>query len=207
MIGDVVKAVRAVNRPTWLLLGKGPTFSRYDTFYGDWPTLTLNHVCTRVPTTLAHFTDLAAFDDCSGHLLGSSSLVVLPWHPHVDMRPSRVPLDRWVEYRPALRTLEGQHRLLSYNGSNAGKLSRNRGLGKIHVRYFSAVAGCAILCAAGVSAIYSLGVDGGTGYAAGFDAKDCLANGRRSFDCQFIEIKRLCAASGATFRHLADGRG
>jgi hypothetical protein len=61
------------------------------------------------------------------------------------------------------------------------------------------------LLEAGIKLIHSLGVDGGTGYSAWFDATDKLANGRTTFDDQFPEIQRLLAKRpGVVWKRLGE---
>jgi hypothetical protein len=201
MILDAVAFLRKFAAQPWLVLGKGPSFDRLGELgpaVRGRRTLALNHACLRAAPDVAHFTDLAAFLDC-GPALGlrvpdEAVRVALPWHPHVDFRPGRQTLLDQARRHPAtLGWLLEQGRLLSYNSTLAGRLPAHPKLAEVPVRLFSAVAAVNLLAAAGVRDVALLGVDGGTGYAAGFDPKDRLANGRPDFDAQFAEIEKAAA--------------
>ena len=62
MITDVVAWIRALmERKPWLLVGKGPSADYCDRVVPDtYHVLTLNHACSLLRPTLAHFTDLEA---------------------------------------------------------------------------------------------------------------------------------------------------
>jgi len=184
----------------WLILGKGPTLDNLpDLLDHGRAVMSLNHACWVIRPDIAHFTDWEAYCDCYTPVsIFRDTALCMPWHPHVNCRPSRQPLD---QFDPALDGLSTsplnlplwpfarRGRLLSYNSTVASKLTRNPRLKTIRVRYFSAVAAFNILAAAGVKDIVTLGVNGGTEYARGMNTKDCLANGRDSFDIQFQEIR------------------
>lgn len=190
-----LKADGIGDRP-WLLVGKGPSFDRRaeapESVVG-WKVFGLNHVCLKTAVDVAHFTDFDAFQDCADRLQKQACLVCLPWFPHVGNRPGPKCLDELVQNDPALHRLNEAGRLVSYNSTLAKH--RARSLPLVHVRYFSAVAGLSILAAAGAKLVRTVGVDGGTGYAAGFDPSTLLANGRKSFDVQFGEMKRIAKSA------------
>ncbi len=198
MIRCVVRRIRDLRHRRWLLLGKGPSLARLrDIPRGAYLIFSLNHACLHTGAhrvEVAHFTDLEAWEDCR-HAV--PWYACLPWHPHRDFRPGRADLAALLRDRGIAEDL-----VLSYNSTLAHKLARNGSLATITVRHFSAVAGFNILVAGGVREVYSLGVDGGTGYAPGLDVKDRLANGRSSFDAQFLEIDRTCRATGARLIRL-----
>lgn len=196
MVGDAVEWIRdkADDGRPWLLVGKGPSVERRGEFnLADYHVLTLNHSWRVVRPTLAHFTDLEPAIRCVRELGAMSVPLVLPWHPHVDFRPSPNNLGDYIrnDYSKAeggLGYIEKRRLLYSYNSTRARK--RVSWLTVVPVRFFSAVAGLNLLALAGVRTIRSLGVDGGTKYAKDFDGADCLANGRTSFDAQFAEMRK-----------------
>jgi hypothetical protein len=204
MIDDAVKAVRASSRDDrrpWLVLGKGPSLAlRVGVDLACYRTLALNHACRVHPCTLAHFTDLEAFRACRDYLLDNATRallpyvphVVLPWVPHEDMGPGHYNLSELVDQglEPALGSLARRNLLWSYNSTRVSRARHHPKLTVVPVRYFSAVAAVNILALAGEREVFTLGVDGGRGYAPGFDPADRLANGRDSFDVQFAEIDR-----------------
>lgn len=208
MITSVVDFVRthtlAHPRP-WLVVGKGPSadyIARVDT--REYNVVTLNHACRVVRPALAHFIDLEALAECEPHLTGVP--VALPWHPHRHFKPVAATLDDLAEQDGLIRrhyhTGIPSTLLYGYNSTTANKLARNIRLPVLRVRFFSATAAFAILCAAGVREIHSLGVDGGTGYADGFDPKTRLANGRKTFDDQTPEIERTVRMAKAGWTRL-----
>ena len=214
MIGNATSKIRdcmlAEPGRKWLILGKGPTSDLVGRLtLSDYFVVTLNHACKLVRSTFAHFTDLEAFDDCCDHVKTSADAVIMPWHPHLGMKPSLMTLSDYTRpsagsgYRPALAWFATGDRLFSYNSSLAHKLERCDKFPTIRVRYFSAVAAFNLLAYAGVRHVYSLGVDGGTAYGKAFDRKDRLANGRESFDIQFREIALTCKHTGVVYTNLA----
>lgn len=195
---DWVREKSAGGKP-WLLVGKGPTadfLCRID--LNAYHVCALNHACRLVPCDLAHFVDVEAYLACR-HALMRHVRVALPWHPHVRFRPG-----------PALTTYpelaELGRRLLSYNSSSAGKLPRGPGLPTLRLRHFGSVGAFNALVAAGVREVHSVGVDGGTGYAEGFDEKDRLANGRKSFDAQFPEMRQTAKRNRVKWVRLFEGK-
>lgn len=208
MIRDAVEHIRALtkqyHRP-WLIVGKGPSLNRRAEFeLGHYSIISLNHACRVVPPDMAHFTDLEAYANCALECQEQGTAVVLPWYPHVDMRPSPNNLGKYAQFHDDLEWLIKHGRLYSYNSTVASRLPKNLQLPTIRVRYFSAVAAVNLLLAADVKLIRTLGIDGGKHYAKGFDPEDLLANGRPSFDVQFDEIHKACRKHGATYAPLTE---
>ena len=207
MVGNAVEKIRELSRDQrpWLLVGKGPSLDRRAEFdLVDYHVLTLNHSCRVIRPTLAHFTDLEAAMECICDLDDQNAPMILPWHPHVGFRPSPNSIGDYVRNdsgrRGGLGRMYSRNLLYSYNSTRA----RNKvdWLPIVHVRFFSAVAGLNLLAMAGVREIRSIGVDGGTGYAKELDAKDCLANGRDSFDAQFTEMRKTVAKYKLNYQRL-----
>lgn len=206
-IRDAVQLIRDLSRKRrpWLILGKGPSLDRRAEFdLRPYYVLSLNQACRTVAADIAHFTDLEAYVDCHEKCRESSSAVVIPWHPHVAMRPSPNTLGKYVEFHEELAWLSKRGRLYSYNSTVAARLPKRADLPTIRVRYFSAVAAVNLLLAADIKLIRTLGVDGGTEYARDFNRDDLLANGRPSFDIQFDEIHAACRRHGATYAPLTE---
>ena len=190
-------------RLPWLIVGKGPTFSRHSEInLLNYHTLTLNHVIKHVPARLAHFTDIDALADCGSVIREPSSacVVVIPWVPHVNNQPGRYDLRSWCSQLPLLEFLAQNDRLVSYNSTISRR--RNKRLPLIRVRYFSAVAAVNILAEAGVKEIHTLGVDGGKIYSPEFAKQTLLSNGRTSFDIQFQEIESSIKKYGLAYKPL-----
>lgn len=206
MIRDVVQWLRAIREAKpekqWLVIGKGPTSDKLpEVNLSSFVTVTLNHACKLLHSDLAHFTDLEALDQCERVLASKNYNVVMPWHPHIGMKPAMPTLLNFATpgttiHRPMLSWSLGNDQLFSYNSTVAQKLSRNPKLSTVRVRYFSAVAAFNMLADAGVKTIYTIGVDGGTGYGSAFADLKPLENGRESFDAQAQEFALTCKATG-----------
>jgi hypothetical protein len=183
----------------WLVVGKGPSadyLCRHD--LDRYHVLTLNHACKLAVPTLAHFVDVDAMLDCRHRLHQLDCHVAMPWHPHQHFKAHADCLD---EYPWAA---EFGTKLTSYNATTANTLSRNPMLPTLRLRYFSAVAAFNILVAAGIRHIHSIGVDGGRGYAEGLDGRTRLANGQKTFDVQFPEIRDTIRRNKCTWVRLTD---
>jgi hypothetical protein len=176
----------------WLILGKGPSFSKRRLFdVSRFYTLSLNHAVREQPVTVAHIIDFDVVEACKDCLETHAQVVVLPWLPHVNNRAGEKTLLDLLEISPVLHRLHEQHRLLYYNLSTGQ--SQRAGSPVVQVRYFSAEAALNLLTTAGVKQVRSLGIDGGADYSQDFaDLKDktLLANSRTSFNKQFKEIAK-----------------
>jgi Glycosyl transferase family 8 len=176
----------------WLILGKGPSFSKRQFFdLSRFYTLSLNHAVREQPVTVAHIIDFNVVEACSDCLETNAQVVVLPWVPHVNNRAGEKTLLDFIEISPVLRRLNEQHRLLYYNLST-GQCQR-AGSPVVQVRYFSAEAALNLLTTAEVKQVRSLGIDGGVDYSQDFadlKGKTLLANSRTSFNKQFEEIAK-----------------
>jgi hypothetical protein len=188
----------------WLILGKGPSFSKRDQFnLSGYLTLSLNHVVREMPVTVAHMIDSDVVDACGEVLLKNAQYVLLPWIPHVNNLPGSETLADIARRHDILGQLEGQGRLLYYNLSTGRK--RNLDGPVVRVRYFSAEAAINLLATAHVRKVRSLGIDGGVNYGGEFnDLKDqtLLVNKRDTFDSQFQEIARTILTTGIDYAPL-----
>lgn len=191
---DWFRAEPANLEKPWLVLGKGPSFSKLHTFtISDYHGFALNHVVRELPARVAHIIDLDVVESVADALLANAQVVVMPWIPHVRNNPGAQTLEAHAQTNATLRTLASQGRLLWYNASTAKERAR-AGSPVVGVRYFSAEAALGLLAQAGVTRIRSLGIDGGTTYSDRFldlSKKTLLANGRDSFQSQFPAIAEL----------------
>jgi len=191
-------------RRPWLVLGKGPSFSKRGQFdLGQYYTLSLNHAVRELPVTVAHMIDYDVVAACGEAILTKAKYLVLPWIPHVNNRPGWRNLEELAQINPFLYQMDRAERLLWYNHSRARR--RHGDSPVVRVKLFSAVAALNLLAQAGVRTIRSLGVDGGANYSVEFDDlkdKTLLANSRSSFDRQFEEIARTIALTGIDYAPL-----
>jgi hypothetical protein len=176
----------------WLILGKGPSFSKRQFFdLSRFYTFSLNHAVREQPVTVAHIIDFDVVEACSDCLEANAQFVVLPWIPHVNNQAGEKALLDLIEMSPVLRRLNEQQRLLYYNLSTGQ--CRHGESPVVQVRYFSAEAALNLLTTAGVRQVRSLGIDGGVDYSRDFadlKNKTLLVNSRTSFDKQFEEIAK-----------------
>jgi len=183
---DICSGARA-----WLVLGKGPSFSKLDQYnLDDYCLLSLNHVVRELAVDVAHAVDLDVILNCPKAFYDNARYVVLPWVPHINNKPGKKTLAELLNDVPVLRDLDNEGRLLCYNLSTEKK-RRHKGISVIRVKYFSAEAAIRLLATEGVPVIRTLGVDGGASYSAQFSdlsGETLLSNRRSSFDMQFQEL-------------------
>ncbi len=188
----------------WLLLGKGPSFSKRDQYdLSQFRLLSINHVVREQTVDVAHVIDLDVVLNCPEAFLENAEVLVMPWIPHVDNWIGKKNLGQLAEEIPALNEMNRQGRLLFYNLSTAKTVKD--GSPVIHVKYFSTVAALGLLASAGIKQVRSLGIDGGTNYSTKFDDladKTLLNNKWSSFDKQFKEFARIIVDTNIDFAPL-----
>ncbi|MGH8609963.1 MAG: hypothetical protein ACREX9_21900, partial [Gammaproteobacteria bacterium] len=171
-----------VKNRSWLILGKGPSFSRLVDFdVSQYITLSLNHAVRERVVDVAHIIDFDVVEHCGEALLCNASVLVMPWHPHMRNKASSKNLEEMARGHPILERLRNEGRLLWYNLSTSK--DHRSGAPVVRVKYFSAEAALNLLATAGVRCVRSLGVDGGASYSAAFSDlsdKTLLANIRTS---------------------------
>jgi hypothetical protein len=189
----------------WLVLGKGPSFSKRAQYaLDDFYLLSLNHAVRELAVDLAHAVDLDVILNCPQDFYNNAKYVVLPWIPHVNNKPGAKTLEQLLYDIPVLRDLENEGRLLCYNLSTE-KNRRYEGIPVIRVRYFSAEAAIRLLATEEVPVIRTLGIDGGASYSAQFSdlsEKSLLSNKRSSFDMQFQELAGIIMDTGTDLAPL-----
>lgn len=186
------------NKP-WLILGKGPSFSKiWDIHLEDYYLFGLNHVINKIYCNLALFIDLEVIKnlytwDCDN--------LIVPYHPHLNCRPTNRTLKEWIVVESYLEFFANGDRLYTYDLSTY-KGNDKIGGTEIRTRYFSAESAFRILINAGVKQIHSLGIDGGTEYANEFSDLKPLTNGRKNFNDQFKEINSLIEMNNIEYKAL-----
>lgn len=188
----------------WLILGKGPSFSKRDQFnLNSFKAISLNHVVRELPVTLAHAIDLDVIKDCEAAIERNAQAVVMPWVPHVNNEPGSDHLNSIIPQIPVLRRLNEQGRLLWYNSSTTDV--RHAGAPVVEVKSFSAEAALNLLAMAGVRQIRSLGIDGGAAYSGAFQdlvETTLLNNSHESFDRQFAQFAKIIQRTGVDYAPL-----
>jgi Glycosyl transferase family 8 len=201
-------AISGVDDRPWLILGKGPTFSRHVDFdLSAFNLLALNHVVRELKVDVAHAIDLDVVADCSEAILANARWLVMPRRPHVDCAPSGKKLEEFFAELPVLQQLSEQGRLVWYDlelGSSARPRGRRPVIG---ARWFSSEAALNVLAAIGASKIRSLGIDGGRGYSKSFqdlEGTTMLANTHSTFDIQFEEIAGIVNRNSLDYAPLVE---
>jgi hypothetical protein len=188
----------------WLLLGKGPSFSKITQIDpAQYRVCTLNHVIREIPADIAHIIDLDVVCDCADAIERNARALVMPYHPHVNNRPSDKSLTDFASEIPVLRKLAAERRLVWYNAATSKK--RHGDSPVIDVKFFSAEAALNLLATIGVRTVRSLGIDGGARYSSAFDDLNDttrLANGQDSFDKQFAGIAKTIRTTGIFYAPL-----
>jgi len=175
----------------WLLLGKGPTFSRRTEFpLGDYNLMGLNDVVSEQRVDVAHVIDVDVAEKCADTLEHNCRFLVMARRPHVRFLPGERRLEDYFDDLPVLRDLDKQGRLVWYNAGTSAPVDDSPRIG---VPFFSSEAAMNILGEMGVQKVRTLGIDGGTRYSAEFENFPELQNGLPSFDAQFREIEDIVA--------------
>jgi hypothetical protein len=182
-------ATQNVGAGPWLILGKGPSFAKFDpALAGQFRIVALNHAVREVRCDLAVMMDLDVADACGESLATNAAFVAMPWRPHVSFKPSRATLPELTQARPVLQALARDGRLIAFNAESAREMPSLAGEPLTNVAFSCAEAALNLLADNGAKEVRTLGVDGGTTYADAFsdlDKKTLLANGRDSFSDQF----------------------
>jgi hypothetical protein len=186
----------------WLLLGKGPTFSRRAEFpLDEYNLIGLNNVVAEQKLDVAHIIDVDVVPKVADALRENARFLLMPRRPHVNFRAGDRMLEDYFDEHPVLRELDEQGRLVWYNASSAPAVP---GSPEIGVRYFSSEAAMNILGEMGVKKVRTLGIDGGSEYGKEFEGLPELTNGLPSFDAQFRELEDIVARWGMDYDPLIE---
>lgn len=197
-LSEWMRSCPLLDRP-WLILGKGPSFSRrHHVDLSPYYLASLNHVVREMKVDVAHYIDLEALVACADDLPRNADWLLVPRYPHVNFRPSAEPLEVLCGRVPVLRQFAERGRLVWYYHDLLSrpelKASYPPGAGPlIAVDAFSVEALVNVLAVLGVKIVRTLGVDGGIHYSQSFhdlNGTTRLANGQSSFDRQFLWIHR-----------------
>lgn len=213
IVQDFFEWSRSKARPgsRWLVLGKGPSFSRRTEHdLGQYLTVGLNHVLREQPVLLTHAIDIEVVEHCQDCLAANTQFIVMPWVPHERKRlpvvgrqahfaPSEFDLAEWCERIPALGQMTRDGRLFWYNLHTAGERRRRTGSPVVTAHGFSATAAVRLLAMSGARTIRTLGIDGGNRYASEFkdlSATTRLQSWQSDFDMQFEDFARSIVDHG-----------
>ena len=184
-----------------LVLGKGPSFSKYEnTNLDDFITIGMNRVTDIITVDISHCIDIDT-NLCENFVVNANH-VLIPWHPHVRCKPETNVISETIKEVVFLHTANKLNKLYTYNLSTY-KGKPNIVIGPIiKAKYFSAEAIFHILCILGVKHIFTLGIDGGNTYAKEFKHCKPFLNGRKSFDIQMPQLKDICSSYGVIWERL-----
>jgi hypothetical protein len=190
---DFFQQDEEMSRLPWLVLGKGPSFSRHRDFdLTGYKTLSLNHAVRELAVDVAHIIDIEVVDHLGSELEKNAEYVVMPWFPHHQFRAGAKTLLQVISEYPVLEKLEREERLLWYDLVTGQ--ARHGDHASVLVSNFGSEAAIALLAQAGATTINTLGVDGGTAYDKAFadiQGQTKLANGQLSFDSQFRQFSSI----------------
>lgn len=180
------------DRP-WLVLGKGPSFSRrYEFRLQDYNTFALNHVVREQSVDVAHVIDIEVVEPCANALLYNCNWLIMPRRPHVHCLASDyMTLEDWIQCIPVLAEAEKRGKLVTYSFAHETDADNPW---TIDARYFSSEAALGILGRMQVKTVRSLGIDGGATYSKAFEdisSNTLLVNGQASFDLQFDRLREI----------------
>lgn len=184
--------------PPWLVLGKGPTFTRHGEFdLSKFRTLGLNHVCDARPVDIAHIIDLECLEDLGERLLRAKFLVC-PWHPHRGHSPQKQTLADHCRRLPALARLSEEGRLLHYHLLWAEKFaSRPADEPIVGVANYSVHPAVNLVIGSGLRGVFTLGIDGGKTRSKEFAGQPAGVAQRVGYDRQFKELSRIARVNRA----------
>tara|TARA_R110002073_G_C9491251_1_gene580841 strand:- start:3471 stop:4922 length:1452 start_codon:yes stop_codon:yes gene_type:complete len=182
----------AASSRRWLILGKGPTLRKFRAEHAEQHAiLALNHVVRQTRCDVSLMMDMDVFEACADEIDANAKVLFMPWHPHVDFRPTSATLEDFIAKNPKLAKLNKEGRLFAFNAETGRDFEPLAGEPVTSIKFFSAEAGLNVLAASGARHIRTLGVDGGKAYDATFDDLNevtLLANGRDDFDKQFSKF-------------------
>jgi len=193
------------NKP-WLLLGKGPTFSRRGEFaLNGFNTFALNHVVREESVDIAHIIDIDVVESCQDKLLENCRWLIMPRIPNVKCYPSEyMNLADWLKVLPVLARAEEMGKLITYTFSHDPVEADPW---TIDALYFSSEIAMGILGRMGVKDVKSIGVDGGKSYSSSFSdlqKNTLLANGQSSFDMQFGRLADIARRFQIDYTRLVE---
>ncbi len=198
---DWIQSTRFAPKP-WLLLGKGPSFSRRDEFpLEKHHVMGLNNVVGEMKVDVAHMMDVEVVEQCADSLAANCDYLVMPRRPHVHLLPRNRLLEDFLEESPVLRQIDAEGRLVWYNARTSPPVGRSP---VIRARNFSSEAALDILGEMGVQTVRTLGIDGGSSQASEFEALPGRSEGLPSYDAQFRELEDIAAERGIDYDTLEE---
>ncbi len=199
-------------RDQWLVVGKGPTYSRLAGREWCNNVMFLNN--SPLPAagigfkyhkerSFVHLVDLEVVEEFGDELEDAVEYFVMPWMPNYGFNRGSRNLQDLVSKVSLLHFLEGQDRLLFYNRKGSANVHPLYE-GAVEVRYFSVEGALGVLARCGMGDVMLSGIDGGREYAEEFSGQVPLMNGRKSFDDQFRQLKGISKKYGMHFNDFCE---
>ena len=190
---------RLVDARPWLVMGKGPSFARLQELerHDYAGRVALNHVAAATDCDIACMNDLEVVGALGERLL-DPGIVVLPDPPRVGCRDGNA-LSSYLQDYPALYDLAKLGGVATFR-----RVARPQD-GDVCARISVAEVAFSLLSVMGVREIHIIGIDGGVGYARGFDMSDHLRSGHASFDAQWPALREIVQHRNLTVREALTG--
>lgn len=211
-VKDFLLDYKLPNNNPWLILGKGPSFSRLgEVDLSKFNKISIGHVSRETPVEIAHIIDAYIITSMAEKVLANGDVLVSPYYPHFDMgicpnhkttlfKPDlRQPLGNLIETNLFLQQLAKEGRIFGYNLITASRTVGDSP--RIYAGMFSPATIFDLLGYKGVKKIFSLGIDGGHDQSKAFgDLTN--RNAIRGYDAQFPEMRRLANKHNIEFAPL-----
>ena len=125
-------ATSSFDSKPWLLLGKGPTFSRRSEFpLSDYNLMGLNTVVTEQAVDVAHIIDIDVVQASADALRSNCRFLVMARRPHEQFRAGERRLEDYFDELPVLRELDEQGRLVWYNAATSAPIGDSPTIGGV----------------------------------------------------------------------------
>ena len=209
---DYIRDYKVPNDKPWLILGKGPSFSRLpEVDIGKFNLISIGHVIRESPVEIAHIIDAYIIASMAEKIFVNAKVLLSPYYPHVDVgicpnhkttlfKPDlKQPLQSVVDGNERLKQMVGQGRIFGYNLITAARAVGDSP--RIYAGMFSPATIFDLLGRKGVKKIFSIGIDGGHDQSVAFgDLQN--RNKIRGYDAQFPEMRRLANKHNIEFAPL-----
>lgn len=189
-------------------MGAGKTLDHVrDVDLAKYNVLSLQDVVRTTKVDIAYVKDIDVLDRCGRALIENCTWVVLPEHPYVDGKLNqRCHISNYLGH-PVLSELESRGKLVAHHFQTLEQIEPTyRAFSNICIspEFFTSEAAVSLLAAMGVTAVYSIGVDGGKKYADSFEELESLRFGRPPFDHQLDRILQVCDKWNISYSSIID---
>lgn len=198
---------------TFLLIGKGPSYSRLKNIEtSSYVNVALNHAVRDIKVDIAHIIDFDVVEECSAEIRNNARYLLMPIKPHYKGTHANLSLPKLVMENELLRDFDKTGRLIWYN-LRASRLQLStwllafRGYQTVNTGKFNADTLTELLARFGINTIRTIGIDGGKSYDSSFadlEEKTLFINQQTSFEPQFQRIRGHIEKYNLSFRSLEE---